>query len=185
PCTFAPPRRGRADPRARLPCRCRHPESPRSCALPTHPPRRRLDVRRAVALIDVTERQTSGSRARTVVSDDLHLGVTAVRRPHRPHVRLGAQHVREEAVVIPRCDGGIARLAAAVVGEIAICGHVADVVEARVAQIADPRTDTGDDRVAAKSEIAGRIDDGAEPERKSGPRVWRGGVYGVDEGPDE
>ena len=48
---------------------------------------------RAVALVDVPERQAPGLRARTVVADELDLRVPAVRRAHGPDVRLRAQHV--------------------------------------------------------------------------------------------
>src|SRR5882672_4981181 len=51
------------------------------------------DDARAVALVDVPERQASGLRVRTVVADELDLRVPAVRRAHGPDVRLRAQHV--------------------------------------------------------------------------------------------
>src|SRR5882724_512252 len=111
------------------------------------------DGRRAVALVHVAERRTAGCGAGTVVAQHLQLGVAAIGGAHCPHPRLGAQDVREEAVGVPRGDGRVARIGAALVGQVAGGGHRAHVVETDLAQIEDARPGPGDDRVAAEGQV--------------------------------
>src|SRR5437870_1352753 len=152
---------------ARAAANRRHPAWPG--ALATVPTLSRRHARGAVALVDVAERRAAGPRARTVVADHLQLRVSPIGHAHGPHVGLGRQHVGEEAVAIPTGDGGIARLGGALVGLVAVGRHHADLIEGRLAEIADARAGPGHDRVALEGEIAGLVHHGAEAEGEVAP----------------